>query len=167
MSSKGQVVIPEPARRQLGLETGDQFVVVAEDDVLVLKRIRAPDTSEFRSGTMQAGVAAAAVSAERELPPLGDIIRRIVEAVSPERILLFGSAARGQVGVGSDLDLLVVVPNGTHRRHATQRVHEAMAGTGIPVDVVVATEDDIDQYGQDPGMIYQRALQEGREVYAV
>ncbi len=47
MSSKGQVVIPEPVRRNLGLKTGSQFVVVAGDDVVVLKPIAEPDMSHF------------------------------------------------------------------------------------------------------------------------
>ena len=41
---------------------------------------------------------------------LAEIVRRIVERAQPLRIVLFGSAARGQMGVHSDLDLLVVMP---------------------------------------------------------
>jgi AbrB family looped-hinge helix DNA binding protein len=47
MSSKGQVVIPEEIRKQLGLDAGTQFVVVAEDDVVILKMVRAPSMKEF------------------------------------------------------------------------------------------------------------------------
>ena len=47
MSSKGQVVIPEAIRKALGLETGSEFVVVAEGDVVVLKLIQPPPMSEF------------------------------------------------------------------------------------------------------------------------
>ncbi len=47
MSSKGQVVIPEQIRQQLALETGSQFVVVGDKDVVILKRIAAPARSEF------------------------------------------------------------------------------------------------------------------------
>ena len=47
MSSKGQVVIPEQIRAQLDLEAGSQFVVVGDKDVVILKRIAAPTTSEF------------------------------------------------------------------------------------------------------------------------
>ena len=42
LSSKGQVVIPEQVRNRLGLKTGDQFVVVGEDDAVILKSITAP-----------------------------------------------------------------------------------------------------------------------------
>jgi AbrB family looped-hinge helix DNA binding protein len=47
LSSRGQVVIPECVRNDLGLKTGDQFVVVAESGVVILKGIRKPDVTEF------------------------------------------------------------------------------------------------------------------------
>ena len=51
---------------------------------------------------------------------LDDLVRRIVEVAHPRQIILFGSAARGDMGPQSDIDVLVVVPDGTHcagRRH--------------------------------------------------
>lgn len=47
MSSKGQVVIPEEIRQALALGPGSQFVVVGQDDVVILKRISPPSMSEF------------------------------------------------------------------------------------------------------------------------
>jgi AbrB family looped-hinge helix DNA binding protein len=47
MSSKGQVVIPEEIRQRLGLDAGTQFVVVGEDDVVILKMVRAPSMKDF------------------------------------------------------------------------------------------------------------------------
>jgi AbrB family looped-hinge helix DNA binding protein len=47
LSSKGQVVIPEEIRNRLGLETGAQFVVVGDRDVVILKVIQTPDMAEF------------------------------------------------------------------------------------------------------------------------
>ena len=47
MSSKGQVVIPEPIRRRLGLDAGTQFVVVADDAAIVLRPIIAPSIDDF------------------------------------------------------------------------------------------------------------------------
>ena len=63
LSSKGQVVIPEDVRKELGLEPGAQFVVMGEGDVVILKKIEAPDRQEFlalarkvRSQAREAGV---------------------------------------------------------------------------------------------------------------
>jgi len=47
MSSKGQVVIPEEIRKRLGLQSGTQFVVVGDRDVVILKAISAPSMREF------------------------------------------------------------------------------------------------------------------------
>ncbi len=47
MSSKGQVVIPEDIRRRLALDTGTQFIVLGEDDVVILKMVRPPSMGEF------------------------------------------------------------------------------------------------------------------------
>jgi AbrB family looped-hinge helix DNA binding protein len=47
MSSRGQVVIPEEIRERLGLEPGDRFVVIGEDDVVILKVLKAPRMSEL------------------------------------------------------------------------------------------------------------------------
>jgi len=61
LSSKGQVVIPEEIRRRLGLEVGDQFVVIGEGDVVVLKSIAAPPMSQFRDVVLKAKRTASAV----------------------------------------------------------------------------------------------------------
>ena len=47
MSSKGQIVIPEEIRKRLGLQPGAQFVVIGEDDTVILKMISAPDMNQF------------------------------------------------------------------------------------------------------------------------
>ena len=47
MSSKGQVVIPESLRQQLGLESGTRFIVMGEDDVIILKTIHTPSMHDF------------------------------------------------------------------------------------------------------------------------
>ncbi|MFQ5683750.1 MAG: AbrB/MazE/SpoVT family DNA-binding domain-containing protein [Candidatus Binatia bacterium] len=54
MSSKGQVVIPEDVRLRLGLEAGEQFVVVADRDVVILKRIAPPSMRDFDGLVRQA-----------------------------------------------------------------------------------------------------------------
>ena len=47
MSSKGQIVIPEAVRKRLGLEPGDQFMVMGEDDVIILKTLETPSMRDF------------------------------------------------------------------------------------------------------------------------
>ena len=49
MSSKGQIVIPESIRKQLDLKEGVQFLVVGEEDVVILKVVTPPDRNEFEA----------------------------------------------------------------------------------------------------------------------
>jgi predicted nucleotidyltransferase len=96
---------------------------------------------------------------------LQEIVRRIVAAVQPEKIILFGSAARKEIGLDSDVDLLVVKPCG-HRRRTARKIERSLIGIGIPTDIIVAKPDDIERYKDTIGLIYRPALREGKTVYA-
>ena len=96
---------------------------------------------------------------------LAEVVRRIVEVARPERIILFGSAARGEAGPDSDLDLLVVKRGVEHRRRLAQRIYKRLLGVEVPVDVLVVTPDDIEEFRDKVGTIIGPALREGREVY--
>jgi predicted nucleotidyltransferase len=96
---------------------------------------------------------------------LTHLVTRIVEMVHPRRIILFGSAARGQMGAHSDVDLLVVMPDGIHRRRTAQAIYLGLNGTGIAKDIVVVTEADVRIYGDNPSLVLFPALREGREIY--
>ena len=95
---------------------------------------------------------------------LDDIIRRIVEVAQPEKIILFGSAARGEMTRHSDVDLLII-KEGTHRRSLAGRIYENLYGVGAAVDVVVVTPADVERYKDSHALIIKSALREGRAVY--
>jgi len=95
-----------------------------------------------------------------------ELVRRIVEEVHPLRIFLFGSAARGEVRPNSDIDVLVVMPPGIHRRRTAQLLYQNIIGLGVPFDIVVATQEDLEKHKSKIGLIYRTILKEGREIYA-
>ena len=95
-----------------------------------------------------------------------EIVLRIVEVAQPDRIILFGSSARGHVGPDSDLDLLVIKSGVTHRRRLAQQIHLNLFGLGIPVDIIVVTPEDILAFGEKVGTVIGPALREGKEIYA-
>jgi predicted nucleotidyltransferase len=97
---------------------------------------------------------------------LQELTERIVDAVHPLRIILFGSAARGEMGPNSDFDVLVVMPEGVHRRKTAQLIYRHLLGFGFATDVVVATESDLRKYGDNFSLVYYPALREGKEIYA-
>jgi predicted nucleotidyltransferase len=95
---------------------------------------------------------------------LDKIVQRIVEVADPEKIILFGSAARGEMGPNSDVDLLVV-KSGVHRRRLTQAIYMNLFGVGRAVDVVVVTPEDIEQYKDSFALVIEPALREGKVIY--
>jgi predicted nucleotidyltransferase len=101
-----------------------------------------------------------------EVAVVDRLVRQIVGLVHPLRIMLFGSAARGDMHPESDLDILVVMPEGTHRRETAQRLYRHVDGLGQPFDVIVATPSDLERHRDNPGLIYATILREGREIYA-
>ena len=96
-----------------------------------------------------------------------EITKRIVETSHPEKIILFGSYARGNHDLNSDLDLLVIVPTSKriHLREESWRMRRALRGLLAPVDLIVATSEQIQRLGNINGLIYQTALQEGKVLY--
>ncbi len=94
------------------------------------------------------------------------VVSRIVDSVKPLRIILFGSAARGQMHVSSDLDVLVVMPDGTHRLNTMGLLFCKTADLGLPIDFVVTTPTSLEKYKDQPGMIFRAALRDGKELYA-
>ena len=96
---------------------------------------------------------------------LDEAVRRIVDAVRPQRIILFGSAARGDMGPDSDIDLLVVVPDGVHRRRTAHLLYRELIGLGFATELVVATASDLRDFGDEPSFVFHDALREGRELY--
>ena len=96
---------------------------------------------------------------------LRDIVNRVVKAAQPEKIVLFGSAARGEMGPNSDLDTLVVVPNDKDCYEVTTLLIRSLRGLHCPTDIVVVRQADVEQYGDNPYLIIHTALTEGQELY--
>ena len=96
---------------------------------------------------------------------LEEITRRILAISAPEQIILFGSYARGEPGPDSDLDLLVVESSVEAPRRESVRLRRALRGLLVPIDVVVATPQQIERHRDTIGLIYGPAVREGRVLY--
>ncbi|MBI1900229.1 MAG: nucleotidyltransferase domain-containing protein [Planctomycetia bacterium] len=97
---------------------------------------------------------------------LADIIRRVVRAARPEKIVLFGSAARGQMGPNSDVDLLVIKGGKFDRGRIVERIYSHLHGAGEAVDVIVVTPEEVERYRETHCLVICPALREGQVVYA-
>lgn len=100
-------------------------------------------------------------------PTLAEVVRRLVSAYQPERVYLFGSQARGDVGPDSDYDLMIVVPDDAPpERQSSRLAYEVLWGTGTAVDVVVMTRGYHDWMLGAAASLPATVEREGRLLYA-
>lgn len=100
-------------------------------------------------------------------PPdrLARAVELLASAARPRRIILFGSAARGDAGPDSDLDFLVVQDEVPAPRAEVARLSLLLAEERIPADVIVASEALYQAWKDQPGSVIYDAHLEGRAVY--
>ena len=96
---------------------------------------------------------------------LEEIIRRIIACANPEKIVLFGSSARGEMGPSSDIDLLVIKSGEFDAGSLTEEIYMNLIGIGQAVDIIVISSLDVERFRNSPYFIVYPALQQGREVY--
>ena len=102
-----------------------------------------------------------------EDPVLAEIVKRLVAAYRPESIYLFGSRARGEGGLDSDYDLLLVVPDDAPPDHCRSRLaYQALRGTGVATDVLVCTQSYFDARLHLKASLPATVVREGRMLHA-
>jgi predicted nucleotidyltransferase len=95
---------------------------------------------------------------------LAGIVKAVVRAAKPEKIVLFGSAARGEMGPNSDYDILVIKAGKFNFWRELTRIYKNLPGTA-PVDVVLATPEVVEQYRDTHCLVYCPAMKEGKIIY--
>ncbi len=97
---------------------------------------------------------------------IDEIVQRILSVAQPDRIILFGSAATGQMTPDSDIDLLVLEREPGNTRHESVRIRAALRGLGWPIDVIVMATDWFEASKSVIGALAHPADTEGQVVYA-
>jgi predicted nucleotidyltransferase len=95
-----------------------------------------------------------------------EIVRRIVQTINPDQIILFGSHARGDAGPDSDVDLLIIAPSDAPPATRMKPVYRALRGLTTPKDVLWWTQQEVERWRDAPGHVIRHALREGRTLYA-
>ena len=93
------------------------------------------------------------------------MVRRIVERFRPDRVILFGSHARGTAGPDSDVDLLVVMPFVGSKRGKQLEVRLALHDFKVSKDVIITTPEDFEWRKEIPGTVERPAAREGKVMY--
>jgi predicted nucleotidyltransferase len=96
---------------------------------------------------------------------ISDIVRRIVETAQPDKIILFGSQARGDARPDSDIDLLVIQESTEPGYRRDAALYLALAGLNAPVDVMTYTPEEVSDWSEVPLAFITTAVREGKVVY--
>ncbi len=96
---------------------------------------------------------------------IDELVKVIVLRFAPEKIILFGSRARGDARPDSDVDLLVVTPVRGSKRDLRVRIATALSRIPVATDVLVATPDELTRFRDIPGSQVYPAVHEGRALY--
>lgn len=96
---------------------------------------------------------------------MGVATDRIVESFHPEKIILFGSQARGDASAHSDIDLLVIFQELSSHHEQAVAIRRILSDFPIAKDIVVTTTQEVDEYGHLVGTVLRPALKEGKILY--
>ena len=98
---------------------------------------------------------------------LKKILRTIIDSVSPQRVILFGSRTRRDYKNDSDYDFMVIKEGIINEREVSRRIYRALFEKKIeePVDIIVVDTEKLKIKSQNPHLIYSWALKEGKVLY--
>lgn len=96
---------------------------------------------------------------------IDEIVRRIVEGVDPEKVILFGSYAYGEPDEDSDIDILVIKDMDMPRYRRVTEIRRHLRGMKIPIDIVVYTREEIEEFRGVKTAFINQIVEEGRVLY--
>ncbi len=100
---------------------------------------------------------------------ISGMVRDIVDEVAPERVILFGSRARGEAGKTSDVDLIVIEKspfNKVRNRHSeTTRLYRRLSRYLVPKDILVYSSEEVEYWRNSKNHVLARAVRQGKVVY--
>ncbi len=95
-----------------------------------------------------------------------DIVKRVRSVVEPERVIVLGSYARGEVEPGSDIDIMVIADYEGTRAASAGKLYRAFRGFGIPKDILLVKPEKVERFRCSQWSVIYAALKEGVTVYA-
>jgi predicted nucleotidyltransferase len=94
------------------------------------------------------------------------LVERIVDFTHPERVIVFGSYAKGTATINSDLDILVVKNTNLPMSKRLDDLVPLLANSLVPIDVHVYTPEEIEAYGAEQFSFINTVLKHGRTIFA-
>ncbi|HEX3048694.1 MAG TPA: nucleotidyltransferase domain-containing protein [Bacillota bacterium] len=96
---------------------------------------------------------------------LEESVNRIVSYIKPEKIILFGSRARGDYNQSSDYDLCIIKDGIENPRRLAREIYKILYGVGGAIEVLVEKPENFEKHKDNPFFLYQNILKEGVLVY--
>ncbi|HID98531.1 MAG TPA: nucleotidyltransferase domain-containing protein [Thermodesulfobacteriaceae bacterium] len=96
---------------------------------------------------------------------LKEIVKRIVEEIDPDRIMLFGSMAKGKNKNWSDYDICVLKKGIENKRKLARQIYRKLFGVGVSVDVIVETPEKFNKLKDKWFLVYSEIAKHGRVIY--
>jgi predicted nucleotidyltransferase len=96
---------------------------------------------------------------------IGEIVRRIVRLIHPEKIVLFGSYARGDSRSESDIDLLVIADSTEPRYRRSVPLYGALSDILVPMDILVYSPSEVKEWSNVRQAFVTTAVREGKVIY--
>jgi len=96
---------------------------------------------------------------------IDEIVKKIVDNNNPQKIILFGSYATESFDINSDIDLLIIKEMDEPRHKRGKKIRKHLRGMGIPIDIVVLTPDEVEEYKNVTNSLVSNAIQEGVVLY--
>ena len=100
-----------------------------------------------------------------EVKLLEEIVRRIVAAAKPRKVILFGSRARGQAQRNSDFDLLVIAESAQPRYRRSAPLYGVLSDILLPMDIIVYSPEEVKEWSEVPQAFVTTAIREGKVLY--
>jgi predicted nucleotidyltransferase len=96
---------------------------------------------------------------------MDEIVRRIVEVIQPEKVILFGSQARDEARPESDIDLLVIAESTRPRYRRSAPLYGALSDILVPMDILVYSPEEVKEWSEVRQAFVTTAIREGKVIY--
>lgn len=96
---------------------------------------------------------------------ISEIKEKIVKEINPEKIILFGSYAWGNPTDSSDVDLLIIQKSDEPRRQRQVDLRRKLWGSGVPMDLLVYTQEELDYRLELEDFFFEKIVNEGKIIY--
>jgi predicted nucleotidyltransferase len=96
---------------------------------------------------------------------MDEIVRRIVEVIQPEKVILFGSQARDEARPESDIDLLVIAKSTRPRYRRSAPLYGALSDILVPMDILVYSPEEVKEWSEVRQAFVTTAIREGKVIY--